>query len=233
MKTLRILPLVLFAGVLVCAAGQKPSPREIITLPEIEFPVRLLHRGVTTGEVHVLVKIGPDGRLIDTLVTAYTHKILADATLAALAQGTFRPLEADGQPVTTLTALVLRFETSGMLVVERLGPDSTELRPGVFAYQPCDPKRLDQPLQAISTRSPDYPREFKAQGVRGSVVLVYYVDETGRVRMPMVDRAENDLLAGLSLQAVEQWRFTPPTSARKPVLVRVRQEFEFVPGQPG
>lgn len=51
--------------------------------------------------------------------------------------------------------------------------------------------------------------------------------------MPMVYEAQNDLLAGLSLLAVEQWRFSPPSSRNQPVLVRVRQKFDFQPEKLG
>jgi TonB family protein len=233
MKTPRILLFLPFALALAGAAGEKPAAKDIVTLPEIEFPTQLLHRGVTTGEVHVMVKIGPDARLIDALVTAYTHKPFADATLAALPRSTFRPLQVDGQPVTTLTELVVRFEASGMLIVERFGGDSTNLQPGKFAYQPCEPGRLDRPLAPITAQSPVYPTELRQQGVSGSVVLEYYIDESGRVRMPRVSSAANDILAGLSLLAVEQWQFQPPSSQHQPVLVRVRQKFDFVPTKPG
>jgi len=233
MKTQRILPVLTFALALAGAAGDKTAPPDIVTLPEIDFPTQLQHRGVTMGEVHVLVKIGPDARLIDALVTAYTHKAFADATLAALPQSTFRPRQVDGQPVTTLTELVVRFETRGMLVDERFGRDSANLQPGQFAYQPCNPGQLDRPLQPIKAQSPVYPLELKQQGVSGSVVLEYYVDESGRVRMPVVSSAANDILADLSLQAVEQWQFHPPSSQSQPVLVRVRQRFDFAPPKPG
>lgn len=234
MKALFILPAFSFALALACTAGETPAPRETVILPHIEFPLQLLHRGITTGEVHLLVKIGPDARLVDALVTAYTHKTFADATLAVLPRGTFRPLLTDGQPVTTLTALLVRFEASGLIVIERFGADRPDdLQPGTFAYQPCDPRRLDRPLQPVAAGSPAYPQELIRQGIRGSVVLEYYVDESGRVRMPSVSRSEHEVLAGLSLAAVAQWQFNPPSSGQKPVLVRVRQQFDFVPEKAG
>jgi TonB family protein len=229
MKTPRSLPALSLALVLACTTGATPPSGEIVTLPEIEFPTQMLHRGVTTGEVHVLVKISPDARLLDALVTAYTHKAFAEATLAALPHSTFRPLLVDGQPAVTLTEVVVRFESSGMLAVERFAGDHPDLRPGKYAYEPCDPGRLDRPLQPIAVRSPDYPKELGEQGVQGSVVLEYYVDETGHVRMPRVSAAGHEALASLSLAAVEQWQFQPPSSRSKPVLVRVRQQFDFVP----
>ena len=225
MKTLRLLPCLALACALTGRAGDNPAPGPAITLPAIDFPLLMLHRGITTGEVHLMVKIGPDAQLLDALVTAYTHKAFADATLAALPRSTLRPQRLDGEPVTTLARLVVRFEVNGTLYVA--------LQPDTFAYGPCAPDRLDQPLQAVATPSPGYPDDLRQQGVQGTVVIEYYVDENGRVRMPAVSRAENETLAGLTLQAVEQWRFNPPSSHGKPALVRVRQKFAFVPGQAG
>ena len=46
-------------------------------------------------------------------------------------------------------------------------------------------------------------------------------------------QTEHEVLAGLSLAAIEQWQFQPPVSRNKPVLVRVQQRFEFVPDHKG
>jgi TonB family protein len=161
-----------------------------------------MHRGITSGEVQVLVKIGPDQRVQDA----------------------YRPERIDGQPVTTLAQLTVRFEVRGLVVIERHASDeSPELFIGAFAYQPCNPARLDQPLHPVINPSPLYPRKLRDQGVRGRVVVQYYIDESGRVRMPMVDQADNDVLASLTLQAVEQWQFAPPSSHGRPVLVRANR----------
>lgn len=233
MKTSRLLAVLSLAAALLCPASEPVTSEKAVVLPPIAFPLRLLNCGVSTGEVHVMLKIGPDARLLDALVTAYTHKPFADATLAALPQGIFRPQLVDGRPVTTLVPLVVRFEVNGLLVIQRFAGDESELPRGDYAYQPCAADRLDRPLQAIATPAPAYPAGLHEQGVRGRVVVEYYVDEAGRVRMPEVVQAESDLLAGLSLHALEQWQFTPPSSHGRSVLVRVRQAFEFTPEKAG
>lgn len=240
MNTPRTLPFLLFALALACPAAEQPTSlalapdhREIVTLPEIEFPLHLLHRGYTYGEVRLLVKVSPEARLIDALVTNYTHKTFADVTLAALPRSTFHPLLIDGKPVITVTELSVLFQSDGPIVVEHFTGQGASMWPDTYAYEPCDPSRLDQPLQPLVTKAPLYPKDLCEQGVAGSVVLEYYIDETGRVRMPMVCEAQNDILASLTLLAVEQWRFSPPSSRNQPVLVRVRQKFDFQPGKLG
>jgi TonB family protein len=241
MNAPRTLPVVLlFALALACPAGEKsasralpPDSREIVNLPELEFPLHLLHRGYSTGEVRLLVKISPAARLVDALVTNYTHKAFADAALAALNRSTFHPLYVNGKPVVTVTELIVRFQSEGPIAVEHFPGEGSAAWPDTYAYEPCDPSRLDRPLQPLAVKAPEYPQALCAQGVTGSVVVEFFIDETGRVRMPMVYEAENDLLAGLSLLAVEQWRFSPPSSRNQPVLVRVRQKFDFQPEKLG
>jgi TonB family protein len=236
MKATRTLLVVAFALVLATALGATtsprtvtPAPRETVFLPYLNYPIAWLHKGITGGEVRVLLKIGPDARLIDSLVTSYTRKELADFTRDALTQAKFQPMLVDERPVTTIIQLVMRFETRGMVVIERHAADGVDRLPGQYDYEPCDPSRLDRPLQPITVVSPAYAPELGRQGAKGSVVLEYYIDESGRVRMPIVNATENETLAGLSLAAIEQWQFNPPLSGNKPVLVRVKQTFEFVP----
>lgn len=241
MKTPRTLPVVLlFALALACPAVEKsasralpPDSREIVTLPELEFPLHLLHRGYTTGEVRLLVKVSPEARLLDALVTNYTHKAFADAALAALNRSTFHPLLIDGKPAITVTELIVQFQSDGPFAVIHYPGEGSSPWPGNYAYEPCEARRLDRPLQPLAAKAPDYPRNLCAQGVTGSVVVEFFIDETGRVRMPMVYEAQNDILAGLSVLAVEQWRFSPPSSRNQPVLVRVRQKFDFQPEKLG
>jgi len=215
-------------------AAPTPPTEAVVTLPDLVYPLALLHKGITEGEVHLLLKISPDARLIDTLVTSYSRKELADFTLETLERAKFQPLRENERPVTTVVGFIMRFESRGMIVIERHAADRVDdTHPALLTYEPCDPRRLDKPLEAITVVSPAYSRELGQQGAIGSVVLDYYVDESGRVRMPVIRQSEHQALAGLSLAAIEQWQFKPPVSRNKPVLVRVQQKFEFVPDNKG
>jgi TonB family protein len=61
------------------------------------------------------------------------------------------------------------------------------------------------------------------------VVVDFYIDETGAVRMPYVTGRPHTLLANLAVDAVRQWKFEPPTRNGTPVLVHARQVFHFNP----
>ena len=236
MKTLRFCLAGAFALAAVGACDASTQSRsagsasaDTVVFPSLRFPPALLHQGLTWGEVRLIVKVGPDARLVDALVTSYSNRDLADYTLDALGQARFQPSVVDHEPVTTVVRLTVQFETRGVIAVERFGSDRVENTPGRFAYEPCEAGRLDRPLQPITVVPPAYSLELGQQRAKGSVVLDYYVDESGRVRMPTVRETGSEILAGLTLAAIEQWRFQPPSSQNKPVLVHVRQKFEFVP----
>jgi len=66
----------------------------------------------------------------------------------------------------------------------------------------------------------------------GKVSVEFYIDETGRVRMPSVDLETNEAYEDLSataIAAVGQWQFEPPTVKGRPVLVVAHQDFTFQP----
>jgi outer membrane biosynthesis protein TonB len=65
------------------------------------------------------------------------------------------------------------------------------------------------------------------KGVKGQVTVEYYIDETGAVRMPAVSADDNPILGALTVIAIGQWKFTPPTSRGKGVLVKASQVFDF------
>jgi len=66
--------------------------------------------------------------------------------------------------------------------------------------------------------------------VRGSVNVEFYIDETGAVRLPSLAPGENLELGSLAIAALSQWRFNPPTSRGRAVLVKAVQTFNFKDG---
>jgi hypothetical protein len=60
------------------------------------------------------------------------------------------------------------------------------------------------------------------RGERRRVLLDFFIDETGRPRMPVVVQASDTLFAAAAVDALDQWRFTAPTRRRQPVAVHVQ-----------
>jgi TonB family protein len=242
MKTLsRTLALAALAGaaVAVAAAADSPAPpaasgyipcKAHQKVPAV-FPFRLLSEGIVFGEVHLLLEIDPQGQLSDVLLTAYTHREFGEEALRAVKQWRFEPGLFDGQPVISIINLTFNFEVRGVLVCERHGPPSRDLGTfwDKFEYAPHGLATLDQQPAALQLPRPVYPRAWIEQGRAGTVVIDFFIDETGRARIPTSVADGDSLLAAAAIAAVKLWRFEPPTHRGQPVLARAQQVFVFKP----
>jgi TonB family protein len=216
-------------------AAAPDVPLKIIRTVAGVFPTRVLEQGVSHGEATVVFHVDSAGKLTDWLVTSYTHRDLANEGVRVLRAWRFEPGFVAGRPVGTVASITFEFEVRGMLVIEKRPeltmPTVADYMEARYAYQPCPAERLDRRLTPIRTVKPTYPKELSDHGAIGNVRVVFYVDENGQARLPVAANAPDNVLAGMAVAAVGQWRFAPPTSQGKPVLVRACQDFSFVPGE--
>jgi TonB family protein len=92
----------------------------------------------------------------------------------------------------------------------------------------CKADELDRPLATVQVVAPVHPGPSLQPAIpTGKVTLDFFFDAEGRPRMPVVVSATHDAFAFAAVDALEKWRFTPPTHDGKPVAVRVKQEFVF------
>ncbi len=230
--------LLLSLGVLLCSgvfAHASPGylqPMKIHQTVDPIFPAALINSGVTTGACEIAIYVDPSGQLAEWLVTKYTDADFGAAAVAAIQRWKYEAAQLDGQPVGTMVDLSFNFEARGVVVsmttlseaIEHLGQ---QMRSGGYVYRPCGSEELDRAPEPTVTVTPQYPKELADKGVKGQVTVEYYIDETGAVRMPCVSRDDNPMLGGLTIAALSQWKFTPPTSHGRPVLVKARQVFDF------
>ena len=196
------------------------------------FPGHLLQVGVTKGLARVVISIGTDGKLNECLVLGYTEHEFADSAVAALKQWTFVPAQWRGEPVGTVDELEFDFSTSGIVITN---PNINEIvearylrvRPAQFIYLPCAAHALDQTPRPIMAVNPHYSAELAKRGIKGSVRIDFYIDEMGAVRLPSVSTEQDAVLTRLAIDALKQWKFSPPTSRGRPVLVKASQVFDF------
>lgn len=199
---------------------------QAIHAPLPEMPATLRFDGVVGGSVRVFLEISPEGEVRDYLITAYTHARLAQATREAVETWQFAPSEEGGTPIAHLVDLSIHFTTDGIVIVNNRS-DQNELDADTLVFAPCPPERLDRKPMAESAPAPQYPEAWRDDGITGSVVVSYYIDGEGNVRVPRVLSADHPLLGALARQTVKAWRFAPPTSRGNPVLLRVQQRFDF------
>jgi TonB family protein len=150
-----------------------------------------------------------------------------------LKQWQYQPALLDGRPVGSL--LELRFEFKAHLKV--ITTDASDPYHNLLAsiigprvtHLLCRPGDLDRPVATLQTVAPAGVGASSGSVAGERVVVDFYVDQDGRIRMPVIMSATHDFLAQAAVDALNQWRFKPPTLAGQPVAVRVEQEFVFSP----
>lgn len=231
MKTRPCFSVVLFAA-LAAALTAQTTPLRIEQTVEAQFPHVLTLTHLTSGEARVVVNIDPDGKLVDWLVTGYTHKAFADEAVSVLRQWRYVAPTEGGQPIGIRTELRFEFEATGR-VVSLMAIETPEVLLKQMGIGPrlithvCNLQELDRPIAPVNPASPAYPGQAGVRADARSVMIDFYVDEKGQPRMPVVVSSAHDVLAQAAVGALNQWRFTAPTRAGRPVAVRVRQEFIF------
>ena len=237
MKTLMVfLSLVLSA---TCALAQPPSsspslkPLKIIP-PEFprEFPEALARAYPNGGQVRLLVTVGADGQLKESLLTSYSARPFAEEANAALKEWKFEPARWMNQPITARVEVKVTFEHHGTMV-STTAPEmlisATESRLEIrnAAYRAYGLAELDRVPVLLRSVKPIYPAPLADRGMAGGVTVDFYVDEQGMVRMPSVEREAPLELAEAAVTAIRQWQFEPPLVRGKPVLAHLQQQFNF------
>jgi TonB family protein len=225
----------LLTGSLLLPAGAAPTEWQSLRYDrsfDPVFPAHLLRVGVMEGEARVAIDTDANGKLVEWLVTGYTNKEFADAAVMSIKHWSFFPAMLKGEPVGTIVELSFQFSTKGIIVATTNMNDFVEgrsmrLLPGSFAFFPCMPSQLDQAPTPIVKFPPPYGTNLAKQGIKGTVRIDFYIDETGAVRMPCVAADDSGVLPALAIEALKQWKFSPPTSHGRPVLVKASEEFRF------
>jgi TonB family protein len=226
---------VLLCGMVIAQAAPEASASQSLKIHQTVDPIyphELLQLGVTEGEVRLAINTDPTGRLTDLLVVGFTQPEFADSAARAVKQWRFEPARLQGEAVGTTIELDFHFETQGTVVVSQNVSDylrgrMMRMMQDRFAYRPHGAQELDRIPALTATVMPAYSKQLASQGVIGTVKVEFYIDETGAVRLPAVSAEDNSILCSLAVTALTQWKFAPPTSRGKAVLVKASQEFRF------
>lgn len=212
-------------------------PMQVIQTMAPVFPREAIPYGLTDGEASVAISVDETGRLNDVLVTRYSYPGFADAAVSAIKRWQFKPAQVHGVACGATEELTFTFESTGIVVVDlnaqvyaaemhfRIAPNSE-----AFAF--CTLRQLDRIPTPITIVKPVYPARLAHSSQTVHVTVGFYIDPDGRVRMPAVSSATgqaNQELAGAAVAAVSQWRFEPPISKGRRVLVYAQQDIAFKP----
>jgi TonB family protein len=231
----RRFPLRIFAASALCfaaVASAKNTPVRIEQTAEPQFPASLTFTPITSGEARVMINVDAEGKLADLMVTSYTNSAFADEAVNLLKRWRYSPATVDGEPVGVRMELLVRFESRGRVIsltsIETTEAFTLRIMPPEITRRVCGSRELDRPLEVLHAEAPLHPgRAQNAEQASGSTLVDFYVDENGIARMPVVLETTNASYAQAAVGAIEQWRFSTPTKAGKPVAVRVQQRFVF------
>lgn len=210
-------------------------PLQILHAETPPFPSGVREIGIREGDARVVISVDEKGNLLETLVTGYSRREFAEVAEASLKRWRFAPAQVRGEPVASMREILFRFSNEGIAVVTQSASDSMTAR--VESMVPRERYRahtlgeLDQLPVQVRSPSPAYPPSLVGKGVGGRVTVEYYIDEEGRVRLPVIVSSPSEDLSLAVIGTLRQWHFEPPLRAGKPVLVLVRQTFNFEPAE--
>lgn len=216
------------------------------TEPDFPFPLKAQHAKITEGRASVGIMLDADGNPTDVLILRYTHVSFADEMVAALHRAEFRPRRIKNDCVSGRFCVSRVFEVGTSDVVdpnkpapmtmnamEQMGAMSDRVSNAKngpkYAYRAHEERELDgNILKASSVEAPELAAEFEpTAGHPVTVIVSFYVDEKGNVRLPNIESNTPGPLAEKVIKAVSAWKFTPPTIKGKPVLAFATRTLTF------
>jgi TonB family protein len=208
---------------------------------EIDVPYsgHAYYEGITEGNAAVGVMLDREGHPTDFLVLRYTKSYFGEALLKGARLQKYAAKRIHGVAVPGPFNFTYMFAPPTRVVYMSSFDASNQRREQVtgglkFIYEPhreaeVDGGRLEPTRLAI----PVVPAGFDASKQTSPKVLVsFYVDEEGRLRLPSVDSSASPALIENAVDALQQWRFKPPAIKGKGVLVYAMRVVKFRAGPP-
>jgi TonB family protein len=225
-KKLLIIAMALLAGASPAQQGDRPGQKiqttEAIAMRNLtaavapQYPDEM--RKQVTGKVVLKILIDEDGKVQDaTLLTGDIR--LAEATITAVKQWTFRPYILNDQTVEVETTATVEY-TDAPPYVATPAPPPMHLPQKLRVSQGAMESNLLHKVQ------PKYPQEAKSDHIPGDVILQATVDRDGAVRTLRLVYG-TPVLAQAALDAVRQWKYRPYTLNGEPVEVETTIKIRF------
>lgn len=212
-----------------------PASVPFRTYEEPAFPAALAMTPVLKGHATVVFTTDSTGRVNDAVILAASHPSFGDSVLTATQKW---QLNTDPEAAATgsLTparreVLLYEFHRHGA-IISLTHRDSTQ---AFFSPSLDDApeirtvtlRELAEPPSRILSPNPKYPAALRAEHAAGSATVSFVIDATGTVRVPVVIAADRPEFGDASLEAIRQWRFSPPLQNGAPVNVEAERRFTF------
>jgi protein TonB len=139
------------------------------------------------------------------------------------------PMQTDVPQIITDTSFVQQLEPPP--------PENLQMNKGVITIpkgehsfngmKVFDLKSLDQEPEKKYTPAPVYPFDMHAQGVTGTVVVAFIVDQNGDVQQAYAKSSTRREFELAATSAVSKWKFRPGRKGGRSVLTRMEIPIEF------
>jgi len=201
------------------------------TMPE--FPEFVRMTGTSRGVVTAAIGRDPEGYVTDVFVLSSDNARLTESVVTAVKKWRFAHPAQRPPPGREIVPVVrFLFTTKGVSIMSgttgTVGGGSTGSpidAPVVlpsFADLDASPKPVEQVMPRLVGSSVE-----RLKG--GSATVKFFVDESGKVRVPVILDCTAPDLGQAAIVAVEQWRFEPPRISGRPTIVRETLKLDFTP----
>jgi TonB family protein len=209
------------------------------TFMHVAFPGRAAYEGVPEGNATVGVMLDREGKPVDFLLLRYTEVFFGEALLEQARHQQYAPRRLLGVAVPGTFNFTYYFRPLGNVSNFSSFDAGKERNRKVggnqrYSYEPHREADLDHgQLEPTRVAIPVLPPALvEREGKAPKVLVSFYVDEQGRVRLPNVESvAAAELVTG-ALAAVQQWAFKPPAIKSHGVLVYAMRVLTFRTDQP-
>jgi len=230
----------LLAGALALAALMTSSgfaagttvAANISRLVDPIYPIRLLAIGVSEGSATIMVDLDDTGKMIDWIPLSATNEEYVAAISRVINDWKFTPAYRDGEPIPYALYVTVKFKSdsimmsfNGVQMVQAYlsGLMDTTEKPLVSKYSELD--AMPTPINVVQ---PVLSSDISPDQRAGEVVLGFFIDATGHVRMPVLLKCDGDIrLAYAAYNALLMWQFEKPTVRGQATMVSARQKFIF------
>lgn len=226
---------VALALVVPCQASEQDAEwqdPEIDTIVQPLYPSSLSAAGILDGSMTILVALDNQGTVIDWLPVSTSNDDFIPAVSNVVYKWKFIPAKRGGENVASAVSVTLNFKMDGFIMSMNgfglthfflFGSLDMQQHSLVSSFSQLDglpePVSIVQP--ALSVKIPEGTR-------KGEVVMMFFIDNEGNVRMPELTKCDGDIrLAYAAYDALVQWKFKPPVRNGRTTTVRASQRFIF------
>jgi hypothetical protein len=196
------------------------------------YPIKLGAIGIAEGSTTIIISVDNTGKMMDWVPVSATKPEFVKSVANVINLWNFKPAYKNGEPVASAISVSVKFRNdsvvmsmNGIQMVQALMNSYTDPREYSLVARYSELDRIPEPVNIVQPGiDPAIPENERD----GEVVIGFFIDADGKVRMPIMMECKGDMrLANSAYDALAQWKFAPPVSHGRPTMVRASQKFIF------